>query len=172
MLELYKQRRSIRKFTSDKVSKEDVESLKKAALLAPSSRNLKPIEFIFIEETETIRNLKKCKKFGTAALETATLAIVIIGDVAKSDVWIEDAAIATTFIMLEAEALGLGSNWIQIRLREGMNTPSDEEIRSLLGIPKQYGILSVLAIGKKNEQKKSYTDEDFDLSKIHKNSFK
>lgn len=172
MLELYKQRRSIRKFTSDKVSKENVENLKKAALLAPSSRNLKPIEFIFIEETEMIRNLKKCKNFGATALETATLAIVIIGDTAKSDVWIEDAAIATTFIMLEAEALGLGSNWIQMRLREGTNAPSEDEVRTLLGIPKQYGILSVLAIGTKDEQKKCYTDEDFDLSKIHKNSFK
>lgn len=172
MLELYKQRRSIRKFTSDKVSKENIVKLKKAALLAPSSRNLKPIEFIFIEETETIHSLKKCKKFGSTALETATLAIVIIGDETKSDVWIEDAAIATTFIMLEAEALGLGSNWIQMRLREGENAPSDEEIRLLLGIPKQYGILSVLAIGKKNEEKKSYTDEDLDLSKIHENSFK
>lgn len=172
MLELYKQRRSIRKFTSDKVSKENVENLKKAALLAPSSRNLKPIEFIFIEETEMIRNLEKCKNFGTTALKTATLAIVIIGDTAKSDVWIEDAAIATTFIMLEAEALGLGSNWIQMRLREGANAPSEDEVRTLLGIPKQYGILSVLAIGKKNEEKNSYTDDDLDLSKIHKNSFK
>ncbi|WP_066713176.1 nitroreductase family protein [Clostridium sp. Marseille-P299] len=171
MLELYKQRRSIRKFTSDKISKENIESLKKAALLAPTSRNLKPIEFIFIEDTETIHNLKKCKKFGSTALETATLAIVMIGDGTKSDVWIEDAAIATTFIMLEAEALGLGSNWIQMRLREGENAPSEEEVRTLLGIPKHYGVLSVLAIGNKNEVKEAYSEEDLDFSKIHENSF-
>lgn len=171
MLELYKKRRSIRKFTSDKITIENIKYLKKAALLAPTSRNLKPIEFIFIDNEETICDLKKCKQFGTVALDTAPLAIAIIGDTKKSDVWIEDASIATTFIMLEAESLGLGSNWIQMRLRDGEVGPSEEEVRKILNIPEHYGVLSILAIGSKNEEKRCYTDEDLDFSQVHENTF-
>ncbi len=48
MLDLLKQRRSIRKFQQKSIENEKLEALKKALLLAPSSRNIKPLEFIFI----------------------------------------------------------------------------------------------------------------------------
>ena len=40
-----------------------------------------------------------------------------------------------------------------------------------LGIPEQYGVLSVVAIGHKNEQKKPYTDADLDFTKVHYETF-
>ena len=44
MLELLKHRRSIRTFTDEPVSQENIDSLLKAALLAPSSMGKKPVE--------------------------------------------------------------------------------------------------------------------------------
>ena len=118
MIDLLKNRRSIRKFTEEKVSKEDLEKILKAGLLAPSSMNKKPVEFVVIEDRQTILKLEKCKKFGTVPLKTAPLVICVISDSELSDVWVEDASIAATFIQLEVEKLGLGSTWIQIRKRE------------------------------------------------------
>ena len=91
MLELLKHRRSIRTFTDEPVSQENIDSLLKAALLAPSSMGKKPVECIVVRNKETIARLKTYKKHGTTPLGTAPLAIVVIADGQKSDVWVEDA---------------------------------------------------------------------------------
>ncbi|WP_308774119.1 nitroreductase family protein [uncultured Bilophila sp.] len=171
MLELLKNRRSIRKFTNEPVSQEDIGSLLKAALLAPSSMGKKPVECIVVRDKETIACLKTYKKHGTTPLETAPLALVVIADSQKSDVWVEDASIVSILIQLEAEKLGLGSTWIQLRRREGDGGPSEEAFRKELGIPERYGVLSVVAIGHKDEHKKPYADADLDFTKVHYETF-
>ena len=171
MLELLKNRRSIRKFTDEPVSKEAIDSLLRAALLAPSSMGKKPVECIVVQNRETIARLKTYKKHGTTPLETAPLALVVIADSQKSDVWVEDASIVSILIQLEAEKLGLGSTWIQLRKREGDGGPSEEAFRQELGIPERYGVLSVVAIGHKDEQKKPHGDEDLDFTKVHYETF-
>lgn len=125
MLELLKHRRSIRTFTDEPVSQENIDSLLKAALLAPSSMGKKPVECIVVRNNETIARLKTYKKHGTTPLGTAPLAIVVIADGQKSDVWVEDASIVSILIQLEAEKLGLGSTWVQLRRREGDSGPSE-----------------------------------------------
>ena len=99
MLELLKHRRSIRTFTDEPVSQENIDSLLKAALLAPSSMGKKPVECIVVRNKETIARLKTYKKHGTTPLGTAPLAIVVIADGQKSDVWVEDASIVSRFHM-------------------------------------------------------------------------
>ena len=64
-----------------------------------------------------VARLAGCRDAGGDALKTATLAVVVTADPAVSDVWEEDASIAATQIFLEAEALGLGSCWVQVRKR-------------------------------------------------------
>ena len=44
-------------------------------------------------------------------------------------------------------------------------------MRKVLSIPKKYGVLSLIAIGHKNEEKKPYTDEDLDFEKVHYENF-
>lgn len=171
MLEIMKSRRSIRKFTEEKLTKEEVEKILKAGLLAPSSKNKKPVELILVEDPETIKALKSCKSMGTAGLDSAACAIVVAADSQKSDVWVEDASIAATMMMLEAESLSLGSVWIQIRNRQGDVTDSETEVRNVLNIPETYGVLNILALGRKAEEKVPYKEEDLNLSSVHKGRF-
>ena len=171
MLELLKRRRSTRLFTEQPVSEENLQSLLKAALLAPSSMGKRPVECVVVRDRETITRLKTYKKHGTTALESAPLAIVVAADAEKSDVWVEDASIAATFLQVEAEALGLGSNWIQLRRRESDAEPSETAFRRELGLPDHYGVLCVIAVGHKAEDKKAYTDDDLDFTKIHYETF-
>lgn len=171
MLEILKNRRSIRKFTEEKVSKEDLEKILKAGLLAPSSMGKKPVEFIVVEDKEVISKLENCKKYGTLPLKTAPLVIAVIGDSQLSDVWVEDASIVSILIQLEVEKLGLGSTWIQMRKRESVEKNSEEAVREVLEIPEKYGVLSLIAIGHKNEEKKPYDDNDLDFGKVHYGKF-
>lgn len=171
MINLLKNRRSIRKFTDEAVSKEDLQKILKAGLLSPSSMGKNPVEFIVIQDKEIIAKLEECKKFGTVPLKTSPLVICILADSELSDVWVEDASIVSILMQLEVEKLGLGSTWIQIRNRECSEGDSQEAVRKVLSIPKKYGVLSLIAIGHKNEEKKPYTDEDLNFEKVHYENF-
>lgn len=171
MLETIKNRRSIRKFKEEKIIKKDLESILKVALLAPSGKGKKPVELIVVEDKEIIFKLEKCKDSGTVPLKTAPLVVVVIGDKKLSDTWVEDASIVSILIQLEVEKLGLGSTWIQMRNRKSNGEDSEVSVRKTLQIPEKYGVLSLVAIGHKNEDKKPYDDENADFGKVHYNKF-
>lgn len=171
MLNLMKQRRTIRKYQSTPIPQELLHQIINSALLAPSGMNKKPIEFIVIDNKETLAQLKSCKAHGTLALDTAPIAIIIIGDTIKSSTWIEDASISTFCIQLAAETLGLASCWIQMRGRESNTGDSEEQIRNLLNIPGHLGVLAVVTLGYKDEVKAAYTDTDIDFSKVHYHNY-
>ena len=75
MIEILRKRRSIRKYTDKKIEPEKIEVLKEAVLRSPTSKNLNPWEFIFVDDLEIIHQLKSCKSHGTTPLSTAPLAV-------------------------------------------------------------------------------------------------
>ena len=167
MLNLIMKRRSIRKFKDEKLTGEQIQELVNAGLLAPTSKNNKAVELIVVDDIDTILKLKDCRNMGTIGLQTASCAIVAIADSEKSDAWVEDASIAASYIQLRAEDIGLGSVWIQMRNRVSESDSSENEIRKLLNIPEKYGVLCILAIGYKNENKEAYTENDVEESRVH-----
>lgn len=171
LLNLILKRRSIRKFKDLKPNKELIKKIINAGLLAPTSKNKKPVELIVIDDKETLLKLKDCKSFGTSGFETAPYGIVVIGDSEKSDVWVEDASIAAAYMQLQAEGLGLGSVWIQIRERFSEFDSSEKEVKKVLNIPEKYGVLCIILIGYKDEIKNSYNESDIDSSKVHYEKF-
>ena len=171
MLNLIMKRRSIRKFKDEKLTGEQIQELVNAGLLAPTSKNNKAVELIVVDDIDTILKLKDCRNMGTIGLQTAPCAIVVIGDSEKSNVWVEDASIAASYIQLRAEDIGLGSVWIQMRNRVSESDSSENEIRKLLNIPEKYGVLCILAIGYKDENKEAHTENDIEESREHYNKF-
>lgn len=167
MMNLIMKRRSIRKFKEEKLSDEIIQKIVQAGLLAPTSKNKKSVEFIVVDDKDTILKLKDCRSMGTVGLETSPCAIVVFADSEKSDVWVEDASIAASYIQLRAEDLGLGSVWIQMRNRTNENGSSENEVRRVLNIPEKYGVLCIIAIGSRNENKNAYTENDVDKSRVH-----
>ena len=117
MINLLRKRRSIRVYEDRKIELEKIEILKEAILRSPSSRNINPWEFIFVDDKELLIKLSKAKEHGSEFLESAALGIVVCGNEKKSDVWIEDCSIASILVQMVAQSLGLGSCWIQIRNR-------------------------------------------------------
>lgn len=173
MIDLLRERRSIRKYTAKGVEKEKVDILKEAVLRSPSSKNINPWEFIFIDDKDLIRKLKDCKAHGTVPLETATLAVVVCADTAKNDVWVEDCSIASIILQLTAQSLGLGSCWIQVRLRNHSGTESaDDYIRRLLNIPDNYSVLSIISAGYPEKIRAGKPFDELQFEKIKLNSFK
>jgi nitroreductase len=172
ILETIQKRRSCRIFTSQPVEKEKQEALIKAALWSPTSKNSRPWEFILVDEPAIIEQLSNCKPHGAEFMKGATLAIVIAADPQKSDVWVEDTSIAASFIQLAAEDLGLGSCWVQVRLRQSQGEQSASEYcKQLLNIPEHFEVASIIAIGYKAKERQPYTDSALLNDRIHYNSF-
>lgn len=166
--ELLKNRRSIRKYTEELLSSDDVKLILQAGLMSPSSKRTNGWEFVVVEDKEILKQLSQCKDFGAKLIAGASLAIIVLADPLKSDVWIEDASIASILMQLQAEDLGLGSCWVQIRERFGADEkPADEYVRELLDIPLQMQVLSIIAIGKKDEVKKPFDEEKLQWEKVH-----
>ena len=170
MIELLRKRRSIRKFSSEKIAPEAIGTLIEAALRAPSSRGINPWEFILVDDPELLLKLSQSKQHGAEFLKGASLGIVVCADSTKSDVWIEDCSIAAIIIQLTAVSLGLGSCWAQIRNRQHDAGKSAETyIRELLGLPEQLQVESIVGIGHPAEIKGPVTADRLQYDKIKYN---
>jgi len=172
MIDILRNRRSIRKYTEQPIEQDKLDILKEAALRSPSSKNINPWEFIFVDDKETIGRLKECKPHGIMPLKTAPLAIVVCADETKNDVWIEDCSIASILLQLTAQSLELGSCWIQIRNRmHSGELSSEKHIQKLLGMPENYRVLSIVAIGYPDQQRAGKPFEELQFEKIRMNRF-
>ncbi|MCK5163185.1 MAG: nitroreductase family protein [Desulfobacula sp.] len=171
-LDLIETRRSIRKFKSKPVEKEKINLLIEAGLRSPSSRGINPWRFIVIEDKDLLEKLSKAKPHGAGFLKEASLGIAVCGDASKSDVWVEDASIASVIIHIAAHDIGLGSCWIQIRKREHKHGKSaDTYVKELLKIPDNIMVESIIAIGYPDEVKKGHTKDSLQFHKVSFNTY-
>lgn len=162
----------MRKFTGEELSQDEVLTLLKAALMSPTSKRSNCWQFIVVDDKETLEKLSYCKESGAAFVKDAALAIVVTADPLASDVWIEDASIASIMIQLQAEDLGLGSCWVQIRERFTANGLSaNEYIHELLDIPLQLQVLSLIAVGHKGMEHKPFDESHLQWEKVHINKY-
>ena len=166
--ELIKTRRSMRQFTDELLSGDDVKLLLRAGLMAPSSKGLHSYEFVVVEDKQMLAALSGCKQVGSDFLAGAPLAIVVLADPSKSDVWIEDASVAATHILLQAEDLGLGACWIQLRERYSADERSSEQIvKSLLNIPDGMRAVCIVAVGHKGMERKPQNEDRLKWEQVH-----
>lgn len=171
--ELIGKRRSIRKFKPHGIEKEKIDKLIEAALRAPSSRGINPWIFIVVDDPQLLKKLSNSKPHGASFLKNAPLGIVVCADSDKSDTWVEDTSIASIFIQLAAETLGLGSCWIQMRARDHDDSVTAEAyIQDLLKIPENIKVESVIAMGYPDENKPCHRIESLQMEKIFHNRFK
>lgn len=162
----------MRKFTSEELTEDEAAALMKAALMSPSSHRSNGWQFVIVDDKETLVKLSQCKEAGAALIADAPLAIVVMADPLASDVWIEDASIASIMIQLQAEDLGLGSCWVQVRERYAADgTSANEIVHEILDIPLQLQVLSIIAVGHKGMERKPFNEDNLQWEKIHINRY-
>ena len=158
--ELVRLRRSHRRFTEQPVDPEHVKLILRAALMSPTSKGQRAWQFVVIDNPLDIERLADAKDLGSQFMKGAPLAVVVMGDPKQNDCWIEDGAIAAISMQYQAEELGLGSCWVQMRgrgLSDGHS--ADEVIRGILNLPENISTLCVIAIGHKSEERKPQNEE-------------
>jgi nitroreductase len=121
VFEAIETRRSIRTFTNEKVSDEEVQKLIDAARWAPSAGNIQPWEFVIVRDSNTKHKLSVAA-LNQTFINEAPVVIVVCADEPRSS-WsygsrgaslycLQDTAAAIQNMLLAACALGLGTCWI------------------------------------------------------------
>lgn len=166
-------RRSVRQYTEEAIPEEKINSILYAGLAAASSKNRRPWEFIVVRDKDTLYKLGECRNGAANLLHKCDTAIVITADSEMVDVWVEDCASAMTQMHLAADALGVGSCWLQVRLRSTPDGSCETQafVRALLGIPERYGVMGILTLGMPASHPGSRTVDDLLLGKIHRERF-
>jgi nitroreductase len=159
-------RKSVRSYTTQPISPEDIQTLLKAGMSAPTAKNIQPWEFIVIDDRAALdllatEGLPGCK----AILKQAPLAIVVCGDTVSSSRWSLDCSAATENILLAAEALDLGAVWLAAYpWRDRI-----DRVINVTGIPPHVLPLAVVAVG--HPQGEFIPKDKYKESKIHWNKW-
>ena len=116
LIDLFKERYSVRKFSDKKVEQEKINLILEAGRLAPTAVNFQPQKIYVLESAESLEKLKKCTNYHF----DAPLAMLICYNNTTSwkrgydgkDMGEVDASIVATHMMLEITNLGLGTTWV------------------------------------------------------------
>jgi len=161
-------RRSHRKFTEQEIDADDVKLILRAALMAPTSKGQRAWQFVVVDDPLDIEKLSDAKDLGSQFMKGAPLAVVVLGDPMQNDCWVEDGSIAAISMQYQAEELGLGSCWVQMRGR-GLSdgTSADTVIRGILDIPENMNVLCVIAFGHKADERKPQNEDKLKWENVH-----
>ena len=164
VINLIKKRRSIRKYTDEPVSDEDIRIMLVAAMAAPSGSNIQPWEFVVVRDADLKQQLAETHQWSKMCSDAAVV-FVVLGDPSTNH-WIADTSAATQNLLLAAAGLDLGAVWIGL-----YPTPEREtHVRAALGIPDHLHTLCLLPVGHPAESKAPRTQ--YDQSKVHYDRYK
>lgn len=160
------QRTSVRKYTNQSITKEQIEMLLKAGMAAPSAKNVQPWEFIVVQKKETMLKIAEFHPY-SSMLKDSPLVIVVCGNESKiniegiEELWPQDCSAATQNILLEATELGLGGVWLGVYPKKNIMN----NLAELLILPKHIIPFSIISIGYPAEEAKP--KDKFDHKRIH-----
>ncbi len=160
-------RRSVRQYSGEPIPETTLRRILNAGLLAPTSRNLKPCLFTVVRDKTALEALSRVKAAGGAFLGDADAAVVVSADAEKSDTWIEDCSIALTCMHLAAAEAGVGSCWVQIRLRKDRDGgDAEDNVRRILGLKDTFRTVGILALGTPAAEPEPHAPGEADPGKI------
>lgn len=157
-------RRSIRRYTSQKVSDQVIRELLQAAMSAPSASNEQPWHFIVLHDPKILREIPKFHPYSGMLREAPIAFLVCVDlDMGTEGFLVQDGSAATENILIAAHAKGLGAVWLGVYpLRERITG-----MRKLLNIPERILPLSLVSIGFPAE--KIPKEDRFQPSRVHIN---
>ena len=164
VLENIAERKSVRKYLNKSVEEDKIDAMVKAGMAAPSGMDRRPWEFVVVTDREALDSMAAKLPYAKM-LTNAPLAIVVCGDTTRSSYWYLDCSAATQYVLLAAEALGLGAVWTAAYPYEDRI----DVVRQNTGLPENIVPLCVIPIGYPDGPQKA--KDKFDLQRVHRNKY-
>lgn len=158
-------RTSIRSYTEQQPTDEQITTLLHAGMAAPSAKNTQPWEFVVVKEKNTLNKIRDFHLYASM-LDQAPLAIVVCGNkenvaVDANDLWPQDCAAATENILLEATELGLGGVWLGCY----PSVSYIKKLQNILELPDNVIPFAIVSLGYPAGD--THPKDKFDKTKIH-----
>lgn len=164
-------RRTVRRFTDEKMPIETLKELLMYASMAPSNANAHPVEFIIVDEKEELDYLASMDKFGAKHLANVPLAIIIIANKDICKYWVQEASMTAAYLDLLIQEEGFQSGYIPFHNNTtDKRQDAEDYIKEHFKIPDNFGALGVISLGKKDERVRARKEFPID-EKIHINSY-
>ena len=166
VLSVIHSRKSVRIYQNKAITREQLETLLKAGMAAPTAADRRPWAFVAITDRKTLSALADVLDYGRM-LRNAPAAIVVLGTKDRflegkdAEMWVQDCSAATENILLAAEGLGLGAVWLGVY-------PVWERVKAvakIVGAPGDAIPLNVISIGWPGGKEKP--KDKYDPSRIH-----
>lgn len=158
-------RRSVREYKSDAVSDELILEIIKAAQFAPTAVNNRSVEFIVVKDQSIKNKLDEILESKQEYVKKVPVIIVPIVNTKASLLPVQDLAVASENIFLQAAAFGLGTVWKNVRAEPAL------KIKTLLNIPAHFTLANIIPVGYPLTPPEPHTDSDFSTDKIHYEKF-
>ncbi len=161
-------RRSIRSYQShEKISKEELVDLLKAAMQAPSAMNKQPWSFVVVDSPDILEKIEKLHPYA-AFVKDAGTAIIVCGNRADSyeEYWKVDPLLAGQNLLLAAHGMGLGACWCGIYPDEART----QTFIKLLGLPENVIPMALIVVGIPSVPFVAPTSR-YDTKKVHFNKW-
>jgi nitroreductase len=161
ILPVIENRRSVREFSAREVPEEALLDLLRAAQFAPTGMNNRAVEFLVLRDASAKKRLFDILEPKQAFITEAPVVVIPVTDTRKTIVPVPDLAIASSFLLLQAEASGLGSVWKHI-------APDDApKVAEAFGLAPEYTLICALPVGFPREKLPPHKDKEFAPAKIH-----
>jgi nitroreductase len=166
VLDVLKKRRTVRKFTDEQVTDEQVETILEMGMYAPTYLNRQPWHFVVVRDKELQEQLGETLGIRPYVQE-ASAVIAVYGDPQISDTWHLDGCAAIENMLIAATALGVGSAWAGSPGNVGWGQ-AEELMREALKVPHGFRALSLVCLGHTAKMVVPHTkDERYDKTRIH-----
>ena len=143
LLEALPPSRSIRAYTDQPVTREQLREIMHAGTMAPSGRNNQPWRFVTIQNRETIHKLAQFTSYSHIIGKAAACIAVFIDKTAMYHEVKDHQSMGACIqnMLLAAHGMGLGAVWL------GEILKSADAVRELVAVPKDMELMAVVAIG-------------------------
>jgi len=158
-------RRSVREYKPDAVADELILEIIKAGQFAPNAVNNRSIEFIVIKEQSLKDKLDEILAGKQNYVKTAPVIIVPIIDTVASHLPVQDLAVASENMFLQAASFSLGTVWKNVKAEPA------QAIKELLNIPEKFTLVNIIPVGYPLTAPEPHPDSDFSAEKIHYEKF-
>ena len=166
VLDVIRKRRTIRKFTDQELSREQIDTLLELAMCAPNRLNRQPWNFVVVQDKALQKQFADILRIHSY-IETAAAVIVVGASPSLSSTWAMDSSAAIENMLIGASAMGLGTAWVGSP-DTVMWSLLEEGLHDSLAIPCDVRIVSLVSVGYPAQERPPHGREDrFDPLKVH-----
>jgi nitroreductase len=166
MLDVLRKRRTVRRFTNEDVSDEQVDTIVEMGMYAPTYMNRQPWHFVVVRDKALQDQL--AETLGVRPyIQEAAVVIAVYGDPRISSTWDLDGSAAIENMLVAAVALGIGGAWAGSPGNVAWEQ-AEELLQDALKVPTGFRALSLVCLGHPAKEPKPHVKEErFDKTRVH-----